>query len=41
VKKNAQAIYEAVSDGTMACDAPWPEAKVARFMQWMDVNMPE
>ena len=41
VKANAQAIYEAVSDGTMPCDAPWPEAKVARFKQWMDENMPE
>ncbi len=41
VKENAPAIYEAVSDGTMPCDAPWPEAKVARFKQWMDENMPE
>ncbi len=41
VKANAQAIYEAVADGSMPCDAPWPEAKVARFKQWMDANMPE
>jgi hypothetical protein len=41
VKQHAQAIYEAVADGTMPCDAPWPEAKVARFKQWMDANMPE
>jgi hypothetical protein len=41
VKANAQAIYDAVSEGTMPCDAPWSEAKVARFKQWMDANMPE
>jgi hypothetical protein len=41
VKTHAQAIYEAVSNGTMPCDAPWPEAKVARFKQWMDEQMPE
>ena len=41
VKENAQAIYDAVAEGTMPCDAPWPEAKVARFKQWMDANMPE
>jgi hypothetical protein len=41
VKTNAQAIYEAVANGTMPCDEPWAEAKVARFKQWMDDQMPE
>jgi len=35
VKDNAAAIAERLSDGSMPCDGPWPEERVALFRQWM------
>jgi aryl-alcohol dehydrogenase-like predicted oxidoreductase len=40
VSEHAEAIYSRLSDGTMPCDAPWPEEDVERFRQWIDACMP-
>lgn len=40
VSEHAEAIYERLSEGTMPCDAPWPEEDVERFRQWIDAGMP-
>jgi len=40
VSDNAEEIYERLSDGTMPCDAPWPEEDVERFRQWIDAGTP-
>jgi hypothetical protein len=39
VKKNAKEIYAYVEDGSMPCDAPWPQAWVDLFKAWMDGGM--
>ncbi len=39
VKEHARAIYAALDDGSMPCDDPWPEGKVALFKRWMDEGM--
>jgi hypothetical protein len=36
VKVNAEGIYDRLSDGSMPCDGPWPEERMASFRQWMD-----
>jgi hypothetical protein len=36
VKANAAAIAARLSDGSMPCDGPWPDDRVALFRQWMD-----
>jgi hypothetical protein len=36
VRRNADAIAARLSDGSMPCDAPWPEAQIELFKQWMD-----
>ncbi len=41
VKENAEAILQRVAEGEMPCDAPWPEAKVAIFRQWVEEGAPE
>ena len=40
VSEHAEAIYSRLSDGTMPCDAPWPEEDVERFRQWIDAGTP-
>ena len=40
VSDHSEAIYARLSDGTMPCDAPWPEEDVERFRQWIDAGMP-
>jgi hypothetical protein len=40
VRDNADAIYERLSDGSMPCDEPWPDDRVARFRAWMDGGTP-
>jgi hypothetical protein len=40
VKENAEAIYERLSDGSMPCDDPWPDAQVQKFRAWIDEGMP-
>jgi len=39
VRIRAQAIYDAVAEGSMPCDEPWPADQVARFKEWMDSGM--
>jgi hypothetical protein len=41
VSENAQEIYARLSEGTMPCDAPWPEEDVELFRDWIDAGMPE
>ncbi len=39
VRENAQEIYERVADGSMPCDAEWPEERIALFRTWIDAGM--
>ena len=41
VKGNAAAIAHRLSDGSMPCDGPWPEDRVALFRQWMNEGYPQ
>ena len=36
VRKNGDAIYGRLADGTMPCDGAWPEDDVQRFRSWLD-----
>jgi hypothetical protein len=40
VPANAQAVYSAVSDGSMPPDEPWPAERVSLFKEWMDAGCP-
>ena len=40
VREHAEDIYSRLAEGTMPCDAPWPEEDVQRFREWMDAGMP-
>ena len=40
VSANAEEIHSRLADGTMPCDAPWPEEDVERFRAWIDAGMP-
>ena len=40
VRDNAEAIYERLSDGSMPCDEPWPDERVATFRAWIDAGTP-
>jgi hypothetical protein len=40
VKEQADEIYQRLSDGSMPCDSPWPEDRVARFKAWIDAGTP-
>jgi hypothetical protein len=39
VCENAEEIHSRLADGTMPCDAPWPDEHVERFRSWIDVGM--
>jgi len=39
VKAKATEIYPRLKDGSMPCDGPWPEERVAVFKRWMDEGM--
>jgi hypothetical protein len=41
VVENSQAILERLEDGSMPCDQPWPEERVALFRRWVEAGMPE
>jgi len=41
VKANAAAIAERLADGSMPCDGPWPEDRIALFRQWMSEGYPQ
>lgn len=36
VRTSANPILERLTDGTMPCDAPWDEEKIARFRLWVE-----
>lgn len=36
VRENAAEIQERLEDGSMPCDAIWPDEDVARFRAWID-----
>ncbi len=38
VRENGEEIYERLADGSMPCDAEWPEEQVARFRRWLDTG---
>jgi hypothetical protein len=40
VCENVERIHSRLTEGTMPCDAPWPEEHVERFGRWIDVGMP-
>ena len=40
VKAHAEAIVEAVRNGSMPCDEAWPGADVEKFQQWIDSDFP-
>jgi hypothetical protein len=39
VCENAEEIHSRLADGTMPCDAPWPEEDVERVRRWIDAGM--
>ena len=39
VRENAAEIYERVADGSMPCDAEWPEEQIALLRSWIDAGM--
>jgi hypothetical protein len=39
VKAKAAEIYATLADGSMPCDGPWPNERIALFKQWMDEGM--
>ena len=40
VKDNASAILDRLSDGSMPCDEPWSEDRVALFREWIEEGFP-
>ncbi len=40
VREHAAEIHARLAEGTMPCDAPWPEEHIEQFRQWMDAGMP-
>jgi hypothetical protein len=40
VRGNAERILAKLSDGSMPCDGPWPEAQVELFRRWVDAGSP-
>ena len=39
VKTRASEIYERLKDGSMPCDEPWPEERLALFTNWVEEGM--
>ncbi len=39
VREHAEEIHSRLVEGTMPCDAPWPEQDIARFREWIDAGM--
>lgn len=37
---HAQEILERLADGTMPCDAEWPELHISQFRRWVEAGMP-
>jgi hypothetical protein len=40
VCEHAEEIHARVADGTMPCDAPWPQENVELFRAWIDDGLP-
>jgi hypothetical protein len=40
VRANAEGIYRRVADGSMPCDAAWPDDRVALLRRWIDEGTP-
>ena len=40
VKANAEGIHERLADGSMPCDEPWPDDRIALFRRWIDEGYP-
>lgn len=40
VAEHSGAILERLRDGTMPCDAPWPEEQIRILESWIDAGMP-
>ncbi len=40
VRENAEEIHERLADGSMPCDAEWPQEQVDRFRAWIDAGAP-
>jgi hypothetical protein len=40
VKAHADAILEAVRNGSMPCDEEWPAEQVDTFQRWVDSDFP-
>ena len=40
VKARAAEIYETLANGSMPCDEPWPEDRLALFKRWMEEMAP-
>lgn len=36
VARESDAILERVRDGSMPCDGPWDDERIALFQQWID-----
>jgi hypothetical protein len=41
VRDNAESIYDRVADGTMPCDAPWPQERIDLFGAWVSAGSPK
>jgi hypothetical protein len=39
VCEHSEGIYARLAEGTMPCDAPWPEEDVEQFRGWIDAGM--
>ena len=39
VRENAPEILERVEDGSMPCDAEWPEERIELFRSWIGAGM--
>ncbi|MBI2815428.1 MAG: hypothetical protein HYX72_00665 [Acidobacteria bacterium] len=39
VKAKAKLILSRLEDGTMPCDGPWPNERIALFKQWITEGM--
>jgi hypothetical protein len=40
VRTHAQVILDRLDNGSMPCDGPWPEDKVATLRRWIASGMP-
>jgi hypothetical protein len=40
VAANSDLILARLGDGSMPCDAPWPDEQIERFRSWVDAGTP-